>query len=181
MSDVRRYLWLDLETTGLNAKLHSIIEIAAILTTSKLEELWRMHAIVRPMRPDCWDPRCVIMHRESGLMELLSSSQAIDINDAMGRLLNRLDKESANIRLAGFGVHFDRQFLHEAPYGETIINSISYRQLDLRSVVTVFDDADILGPEDTVKPHRAMQDVEHAVAEYGRLVTRLKTFDIGAE
>lgn len=75
--------WLDLETTGLDPKRDSILEVGIILTTdTKLDEIARFHSLVRPMHlrgVEVMGDYVLNMHTKSGLLgELYDFDQRID-------------------------------------------------------------------------------------------------------
>lgn len=138
MSDPKYYLWLDLETTGLEVDLCDILEVAVILTDKDYNEIKRGHAYVLPLHNDWEDFPPLMesylsfisedeahnfayqMHMESGFLELWKKAV---INDTALNLFNcenflidfvkdNIDMlEEPLIVLAGSSVHYDHQFI----------------------------------------------------------------------
>ena len=172
------YLWLDLETTGLDPNVHSIIECAAILTTPELEEVGRVEAVVRIQQNTLWDIQAAQMHLMSGLVEantvhptkesrLAGAANVLDgwlsfqlgVGDP-GEAARRLRKEK--VVLAGNSVHFDRKFLEA--HCPRVCTRLSHRHFDI-SVLRELSPLwwpDLKLPVQA-KPHRAMADIEQAL------------------
>jgi oligoribonuclease (3'-5' exoribonuclease) len=62
------FIWLDLETTGLDPGSRQILAIGMVVTDEKLTELGRFERYVRPGDLQCWDPIAQKMHVESGVL-----------------------------------------------------------------------------------------------------------------
>lgn len=158
--------FLDFETTGLDTRRHEPIEVAAVVTDDRLNELGRFESLLIPLRnPGMWDPFCVKMHGESGLLDLcLEEGADRDIVETQfhGFLTARIPA-TAPLHLAGNSVHFDRGFLRA--YFPAVEQRFHHRHLDvssLRMAGEIFTDAAPLGGE---KPHRAMADVLRSIQE----------------
>jgi len=142
------YLWLDLETTGLDPTTCSVIEVAAIVTDEDLTELDRWSTVVgysnRPIR---WEPGALKMHAASGLAAEHADASQIDWQSVLGDIAF----EYSELTLAGRNVHFNRQFLTKA----ALTMRLSHRHLDVTTIYLMRPD---MKPSDTV--HRAMDDIE---------------------
>lgn len=160
------YLWLDLETTGLNPQVHSILECAAILTTPILNDFKRIEVVVECKEAE-WSLQAAHMHMKSGLVDPTVGScpghaawvrEVQELDEVLGRFVG----EYRNIVLAGNSVHFDRGFIrHHLP---ELDERLSYRHFDvsvLRNIAPIWW-PDLQLPEQT-KPHRAMADIEQAL------------------
>jgi oligoribonuclease (3'-5' exoribonuclease) len=168
------YLFLDLETTGLDPNVDCILEIAYILVDEEYEPLTEQRSYI--VEPENWGKsfallrsakRVVIdMHQASGLTaDLLDDSQPTATLDVIYKDIDYLIHEYATdkVALAGFSTHFDKDFLVANDFkglftGEPPI--ISHKILDLSAVDMLLADAGvkILRPNN-VRPHRALDDV----------------------
>lgn len=139
MSDPKYYLWLDIETTGLEVDVCDILEVAVILTDKDYNEIKRGHTYVLPLYNDEGDtffPPMVEsylsyvsehgahkfayqMHVESGLLDLwkeaVVNETALNVYSCEDFLIdfvtNELEIEKELIVLAGSSVHYDHQFI----------------------------------------------------------------------
>lgn len=168
-------LWIDLETTGLDASKDKILEVAAIMTTDDLIEVGRFHAVTSEasrMALGSLKPEVQCMHLDNGLWfesARTTGDAAKDNERVVSAIDDRLAKFVASHanrtqpQLAGSTVGFDRGFLkacmprtHEA---------IHYRNLD---VTTLHEITRRLWPEIHCGPdgdprHRAMNDIESSL------------------
>lgn len=138
MSNPTHYLWLDLETTGLDPSQCDIWEVAVILTDKDYVEIKRAHTYVLPpySTPD-WCPSFPIdlldsyledirlgtftefaykMHVESGLLNLweeaVRNELALSIESCEGFLEDFVaDVPDELVTLAGSSVHYDHNFI----------------------------------------------------------------------
>ncbi len=163
------YLWLDLETTGLNPVENGIVEIAAIITDEDFNELARYQAVTHTRKE--WTPFCLGLHAGNGLCADLAGLTAISLEDAENQIHDRLIHPYGRVTLAGKSVHFDRGFLHEHMPG--LDKCLIHRHLDVSVLRMMWPHHQI--PEQTGTLHRAMPDNEHAleIARAYRAVEKL--------
>lgn len=159
-------VWVDLETTGLRASKHVILEIGAIATTPALEERSRFTALLRPDHQDVLrsDSAALDMHRFSGLLEeCLATGVPLELaRDWFTTWLKGLGKRS-ELFLAGSSVHFDRGFL--AAHMPEVEDLVYHRMVDVSGIQVAMNAA--RGESDwstgflkpAIKPHRSMQDL----------------------
>lgn len=130
-----RWIWFDLEMTGLDENLCAIIQAAMIITDTELNEIasteitiWQPQSLLLNMNPVVRK-----MHTENGLLKLVRSS-AISIEDAQFNLMNILTAHVDYQKgyLAGSSVYIDRKFL--AKYMPVIDNYLHYKILDVSSI-----------------------------------------------
>ena len=129
-------IWLDLEMTGLNTDNDLIIEIATIVTDSKLNliEEGPVIAIYQPDEildgMDEWNTR---QHNQSGLVERIKNSQ-YDVAEAESLTLAFLERfvPAGKSPMCGNSICLDRRFMHRLmPKLEAYFH---YRNLDVSSV-----------------------------------------------
>lgn len=164
-------LWLDLETTGLDPTRHCIIEMAAVLThvdeVGHLVTDKQMDFVVKPSTNN-WDIFCVKMHQKNGLVDEIEAGRCIELAEARSTLMAavRLWGKPRAITLSGRSVHFDRMFL--AAYAPELEAYLHHRHLDLSAVEMFLQHAGVslTEPDDGSAKHRAVSDINHALAEY---------------
>lgn len=164
MNSDRHYLWLDLETTGLNPGKCSIIEFACILTDRNLKSLYSYHAYLKSLVED-WDEKARRMHEDNGLID---ARQKLDLADcetnvAVSReVASVVEDIDSPVWLAGVGPHFDRRFIRR--YMTSLDDALYYRQFDARTLFAAVQDAtDYKFDLEEKRKHRAMKDIEQTI------------------
>ena len=163
--------WMDLEMTGLDPELHSIVEIAALITNDDLhivatgpdlvihqpdEALDRMDDVVRAM------------HTDSGLLERVRSS-TVSLAGAGAAVLAFLRKhidEPGTVPLCGNSIGTDRRFL--ARHLPEIENFLHYRSIDVSTVKELarrWQPSVYEGAPAKAGCHRALDDITESLEE----------------
>jgi oligoribonuclease (3'-5' exoribonuclease) len=119
-------VWVDLETTGLEAERESILEIACIVTDSALQPIATFCAITNAARYHAialLDPVVQAMHTRSGLWDASMSAPrgqaqvAAEFRDFLDAHLPTVEVDGKPRRvaaqLAGSTISFDRSFLRQ--------------------------------------------------------------------
>lgn len=167
-----RFLWLDVETTGLDPTGDLLLEVAAWPSRSAdpfdLHELdarsWvLMHhptRLAEKLSPFTWK-----MHSVNGLLGDVVSS-TVTLKDLLEGLINTAPPDgmvggATMWYLAGNSVHFDRGFLnHNVP---EFARRLSHRILDVTSLLLIARAAGHNIPK-AEPAHRAMDDVKQSIA-----------------
>lgn len=170
-----KLLWVDLEMTGLDPNKDKILEVAAIATDMKFEEVARYEAVVKVpeelmkerMVGEFWEKNA--KSRDS-LME--QNKDGKPVKEVEKELIEFLDKNFGNmVYLAGNSIHQDRKFIErEMP---ELNRRLHYRMLDVSAWKIYFENA--LGRK-FIKPenHRALDDIEGSIEELKWYLTFLK-------
>jgi oligoribonuclease len=130
-----RFVWVDLEMTGLDDKTCQVIEMAMIITDGELNELavfeqciWQPNSALESMSPFVRK-----MHTDNGLLDKVrasTTSLAETEQKAMELLLQHVPFRKGI--LAGNSIWQDRRFLlRHMPLFEA---SLHYRQVDVSSI-----------------------------------------------
>lgn len=170
-----KLLWIDLEMTGLDPAKDRILEVAAIATDMKLDEIARFEAVVKVpeatiksrMVGEFWDK-----NHESRDSLITQNQSGKPVKEVEQELLKFLDQYfGKEIYLAGNSIHQDRKFIErEMP---ELNRRLHYRMLDVSAWKIYFENA--LNKK-FVKPeaHRALSDIEGSIGELKWYLTFLK-------
>lgn len=160
------FVWLDIETTGLNVDKDIILEVAFMVTDDCHHIIETYEDVILPLdfAPLCtMDPYVNAMHTNSGLIEACyNGTKTIeDIDNETSEILSRFKKyDDYNLYLAGSSIHFDRIFIKKyMPKTEKLLH---YRMLDISAVIMALPDVWEQVPEsikNNKAKHRAMSDI----------------------
>ncbi len=169
MSERReRLIWMDLEMTGLDPEVDSIVQVAAIVTDiGRFEELdvvelpiWQPESRLEVMTPFVRQ-----MHESSGLIKKVRESKTslLDAERALMKLVAKWCGPQEGI-LAGNSIWQDRRFL--ARYMPALEGYLHFRQVDVTSFKILMKAW--LGEKASfpkAKSHTALEDVRASIAE----------------
>lgn len=174
---MRKYdhlLWVDLETTGVDERLDSIIEVGAILTDTNLNEIDQKSILVEPTDEAILrlvrNGAVTEMHLANGLLDDLNSEAVFPPHLADSMLVGMLEKHSVRkhrVILAGSGVsHFDRRFIKaQLPYTDAYL---AYPSIDIgvvRRTWQMLVPGYSVSPAQGSKTHRALDDIKYHLEE----------------
>lgn len=164
-------VWIDCEMTGLSLASDQLVEIAAIVTDSELNELDEgISVVIRPQDMsalETMDPYVLKMHTDSGLLPLIE--HGISLHDAGAAVLGYVKghvPEPRKAPLAGSSVYVDRGFLsRDLP---ELDQWLHYRLVDVSSFKEVirrwYPRVYFNAPAKTGN-HRALADIRESIAE----------------
>lgn len=165
---LNRWVWIDLEMTGLDDATCAIIEIACIVTDPDLKELDRLDFAI-------WQPESTLaqmspfvrsMHTKNGLLQRVRNSQTslTEAENATLAMVTRLAPHKTAV-LAGSSVWMDRRFLYR--YMPHLENYLHHRQIDVSSVRILCQKW--LGnrgiPNEVESTHTALEDIRATIEE----------------
>ena len=164
-----RWVWLDLEMSGLEPERHRILEIATVVTDQTLKvvaegpnlAIFQPDPILEDM--DDW---CTRTHGDSGLTERVRNSP-LDLKQAEQKTLEFLSThaEPGTAPLCGNSIWQDRRFLDR--YMPDLARFFHYRQLDVSSLKLLVKAWLPERDEGFTKQgsHRALNDIYDSIAE----------------
>lgn len=169
MPDPKVLVWMDLEMTGLDPDVDTILEIATLVTDADLRITAEGPVLqIRHTKEqlDAMDPWCVRHHAASGLTQRCLES-TVTLREAEERTLAFLREHCMERRapLCGNSIHQDRRFL--ARYMPRINDFLHYRIVDVSSVKELVErwyPAEFRPPHKK-KTHLALDDIRESIAE----------------
>jgi oligoribonuclease len=161
-------LWIDLETTGLEAHDGEILEVGWFLTDNWEILSEAKSALVTPTKQtfELMKQDFVVssMHTDNNLAAEMMLKSTRKIEDIEEEILDDIEewatKDDSHVVLAGASVHFDRTFIAEYMWRLDMV--LSHRHFDVSTLKMFFDDMGFyeLGRRDTPTKHRALADIK---------------------
>lgn len=170
-----KFLWLDMEMTGLDIDKEVVIEVAAIVTDTKLNPLDNYHAVVKQPqefvdRMDDWNKRT---HGASGLIDMIPNGKDQEVVER--ELISLVEKHfqpNERVILAGNSIGQDRLFINK--YFKKFAERLHYRMLDVTSFKIVFNNMFRISYAKKESAHRAIDDVQESINELKRYCEFIK-------
>jgi oligoribonuclease len=157
--------WVDLEMTGLDEKIDTILEVAIVITDAQFKTLEEYHRIVfQPQEVlDKMNDWCKRTHGESGLTAAVSTGTPLaTVEKEILELLNRHYKANDRTVLVGNSVGNDRRFIDA--YLPEVAKRLHYRLIDVSSFKEIFRERYNLQFAKGNK-HRAIDDIHESIRE----------------
>jgi len=172
---MKKLLWLDIETTGLDERECSILEISAIVTDENLNELDTFDEVIHvgqsalDQQMNDW---CRKTHTESGLLDDIAKSKNTRLT-VQQSLLYFIEKNFGSEKpiMCGNSIHFDRGFLKQHMIG--IVNKLHHRMIDVSGMNELFKLTKGIESPKHVSKHRGLSDVRDSIALAKRLLDRV--------
>ena len=170
---ISKFLWLDMEMTGLDPEREVIIEVAAIVTDHQHEEIDQYHQVIKQdtrylEKMDKWNTK---QHKKSGLYDLVPNG--ITQYQAEKDLLALADKHfgTERIILAGNSIFQDRLFIKK--HLLQLETKLHYRMLDVSAWKIIFLNKNIVFKKEN--KHRALDDIRESIREMKMYLSYLNT------
>jgi len=165
-----RFIWIDLEMTGLLPETDHILEIAVIITDGDLNVLEEGPALVIHQPESVLDTmidRVRELHEPSGLIDAVRAS-TVSLQEAEQEALEAIQRncERHTGILAGNSVWQDAIFMRK--YMPRIMKYLHYRIVDVSSVKELVNRWYPNDPNlffEKKSNHRALQDIQESIAE----------------
>ncbi|QSQ21918.1 oligoribonuclease [Pyxidicoccus parkwayensis] len=168
ISREQRFVWLDLEMTGLDPETCAIIEIGVIITGPDLRPLAEMERVI-------WQPEEVLQRMEPVVKEMHTRNGLLDKVRASNTSLRVAERDVTALVtehcalgegvLAGNSIHTDRRFLFR--YMPMLERYLHYRMVDVTSL-KVLSRAwypNLVEPRKPPSGHTALADLRASISE----------------
>jgi oligoribonuclease len=170
----KKFLWVDLEMSGLDVSQCRILEVAAIITDHNLQPLEQYEAIVYQDESvlDAMDAWCKQNHGKTGLTAAVKTGKPeLQVEADLIALLDRHYTKDERPVLCGNSIGQDRKFIDA--YWKKLAERLHYRMVDVTSFKEIFREQ--LGIEHKKKgAHRAVDDIKESIAELGFYLSFVK-------
>lgn len=164
--NARNFIFVDLETTGLDEDQHEIIEIGWRLVGPDARTIFReRQAKIYPMYPERITPHT---REVNGFSEETWRKEAVSLKDELQIFL----AHSYEAILSGQGLHFEEKFLRKAMKEMDLQPNWHYQHADTQKIAqplymlgkikspSLHDVAPYFGLSEQPKPHRALADAQ---------------------
>jgi oligoribonuclease len=173
---VRKFLFVDTETTGLNPQKDSLLELALIVTDSKLNELEVYETVIHQSQYvlDGMNNWALESHTNSGLVSQVRSSKVTvgQVEQEVLEILARHFSGPEKPILSGSSIHFDKKFIdHHMP---NLSKRLHYRLIDCTSFSEALKIFNGEIPEKKPVAHRALADIRDSIAYLKAHLVRFK-------
>ncbi len=161
----KKLFWVDLEMTGLDENVDTILEVAVVVTDMDLNPLEQYHRVVfqPPEVLEKMNDWCKKTHGESGLTALIPSGMPLaQVEKELIALADRHFASNDRIVLSGNSVGNDKRFIDK--YMTEFAKRLHYRLIDVSSFKEIFRDKYNLGFQKK-NAHRAVDDILESVRE----------------
>ena len=179
---MRRFLFLDTETTGLDPRKDFLLEVAWVVTDEKFEPVTAAQSYIVDHRERWTDVALALgemvpvvkqMHDKSGLTEdVLTSDETYSVNYINSSLLRDVEQYDGNVHLAGLSPEFDREWLRANGFANIFGPAqdekvpVHHRLLNLSAIKLMFEASGVPYemPQNS-RAHRALNDVWESVEQ----------------
>jgi oligoribonuclease len=180
-ADEIRFVWIDLEMTGLNPEVDHILEIAVVVTGPDLRPLGEVHRVIQESEGALEKMSKFVqqMHTKNRLIEeCLASTTTLREAERATLALVVQHCLPGEAFLCGNGVHHDWRFL--ARHMPRLEQYLHYRQVDVSTIkVLVQAWAQNIAYDKEISIHRALPDIHASIAELRFYCEKVFRADLG--
>ena len=163
-----KLVWIDLEMTGLDPQVDTILEIATIITDMNLNIIAHGPNIIIHQPDEILDVMndwCKKNHQASGLTDAVKNSTT-SLEQAEQQTLDFIHQHTERrcAFLAGNSIWQDRLFIQK--YMPRILEHLHYRMVDVTSIKELLEGwHNIKHPYTKNSAHRALDDIQESINE----------------
>jgi oligoribonuclease len=162
---MKTLFWVDLEMTGLDENVDTILEVAIAITDldfTILEEyqqvVYQPEEVLEKMND--W---CKKHHGQSGLTAAVKTGKPLNVVESeVIAIINKYFKEKERVIITGNSISNDKRFIDK--YMLNLAKRLHYRIIDVSSFKEIFREKFGIDFEKK-KTHRAIEDVRESIAE----------------
>jgi oligoribonuclease len=157
--------WVDLEMTGLDEKVDTILEVAVLITDYDFNILEQYHRVVFQPQDvlDRMNDWCKRTHGESGLTAAVPTGMPLDqVEKELLVLINKYYAPQERVVIVGNSVGNDKRFIDQ--FMLEVSKRLHYRLIDVSSFKEIYRDKYGLKFEKK-NTHRAVDDILESIAE----------------
>ncbi len=163
---MQRMFWVDLEMSGLDEKIHKILEVAVVVTDLDFKELETYEKIVyQPQEVlDAMDEWCTKTHKKSGLTKAVATGAPLETveKELLELVARHYPDPKERVVLCGNSVGNDKRFIDA--YMPKLAERLHYRIVDVSSYKEIFKSkwgVEYKKPDN----HRALEDARASFEE----------------
>lgn len=158
----KKFLWVDLEMTGLDPEKQVITEVAAIVTDIKLNEIATYESIIKHSKRTLDKADEWVLDNMQAVLEASAEAHK-DTKEVEEDLVDFINKHFDDyVILAGNSIHQDRRFIRK--HMPELEEKLHYRMLDV-SAWKVYMMARFKLEQNKVNKHRALDDIRGSISE----------------
>lgn len=163
-----------MEMTGLDETKEKILEVAVVITNTKLEKLDEFHHVVYQSKEvlDGMDEWCKTTHGRSGLTKEVAAGMPLDRVEEELVAFGKKHFGEDKIVLCGNSVGQDRKFIDR--YMPKLASLLHYRLIDVSSFKEVFRNCYGIVFKKSEDRHRAKDDIYESIAELANCLKYVK-------
>lgn len=166
--------WIDLEMTGLDENVDTILEVAIVLTDWELNKLAEYHQVVfqPPEVLEKMNDWCKKTHGESGLTAAVPQGKPLaEVEREVLALIQKHYGPNDRVILSGNSVGNDKRFVDR--YMPTVAKRLHYRLIDVSSFKEVYREKYGLTFQKR-NAHRAVDDIDESIRELAFYLSYIK-------
>ena len=158
-----RFLWIDLEMTGLDHNTNHILEVGVIITDKNFSVLHTYETTIIQSQDilENMNEWCKKHHKKSGLLDRISSGKTeAEVEKDLLDLIKKYSLEKPII--VGNSIAQDRRFIDQ--YFPKLASKLHYRMLDVSSFKIIFELCYGIKFKKQ-QSHRALDDIKESIEE----------------